>query len=124
MKTSISKETVRYLESMEDMDDNALINLNNSDDESQRLIDAGLAIVGVSCYPEIDLMDVVLNSARVLTKKISCFPTLQKAKTPQLENFTLIANKTGIHWPDLDEDLSLKGLIEDENAGFGKSEAA
>jgi len=32
----------------------------------------------------------------------------------QLKNYELISNGTGIHWPDIDEDLSLKGFLQDE----------
>jgi hypothetical protein len=36
-----------------------------------------------------------------------------RAATPaQLANIELICNGTGLHWPDLDEDLSILGLLE------------
>jgi hypothetical protein len=30
-----------------------------------------------------------------------------------LANYLVIADRSGIHWPDIDEDLSLKGLLKE-----------
>jgi hypothetical protein len=45
------------------------------------------------------------------------FPTeanskLKKASAEQLNNIEIICNGTGLHWPDLDEDLSVTGIME------------
>jgi hypothetical protein len=37
---------------------------------------------------------------------------LRSARPDQLANMELICNGTGVHWPDLDEDLSVQGIIE------------
>ena len=37
---------------------------------------------------------------------------LRNAPPDQLANVELICNGTGIHWPDLDEDLSVSGILE------------
>jgi hypothetical protein len=37
---------------------------------------------------------------------------LRNASPEQLGNIELICNGTGLHWPDLDEDLSVIGIIE------------
>jgi hypothetical protein len=37
---------------------------------------------------------------------------LEKATPEQLANIELICDGTGLHWPDLDEDLSVQGIIE------------
>ena len=39
------------------------------------------------------------------------FSRLEKATKSQLSNWELIANGIGIHWPDLDEDISAAGLF-------------
>jgi len=39
------------------------------------------------------------------------YKSLKKASAKQLKNFKLVGSGTGIHWPDLDEDLSLKGFL-------------
>jgi hypothetical protein len=42
---------------------------------------------------------------------------LKSANPLQLGNIEIICNETGLHWPDLDEDLSLTGIMEGR---FGK----
>jgi hypothetical protein len=37
---------------------------------------------------------------------------LKKASADQLKNIEIICDGTGLHWPDLDEDLSITGIIE------------
>lgn len=37
---------------------------------------------------------------------------LRAATAEQLENIELVCNGTGLHWPDLDEDLSVLGILE------------
>lgn len=37
---------------------------------------------------------------------------LKKANDEQRSNIEIICGGTGLHWPDLDEDLSVSGIIE------------
>jgi hypothetical protein len=37
---------------------------------------------------------------------------LRKADDTQRNNIEIICGGTGLHWPDLDEDLSVKGIME------------
>ena len=37
---------------------------------------------------------------------------LKNATSDQLNNIEIICNGTGLHWPELDEDLSVTGIIE------------
>ena len=39
------------------------------------------------------------------------FPTLRDATEEQRNNWRLIGGGVGIHWEDLDEDLSVEGLL-------------
>ncbi len=61
---------------------------------------------------ELDLILVVLNNGGVLNLRISEFPKLKKASKTKLDDWRLIANGIGIHWNQLDEDLSIKGMIQ------------
>jgi len=54
------------------------------------------------------------NTKAILRQKISVYPRLEKATSSELNNFELIANGTGIHWPSADEDVSLKGFLQNE----------
>lgn len=39
------------------------------------------------------------------------FPTLRDATPAQLAAHRLVGHGIGIHWPELDEDLSVRGLL-------------
>ncbi len=39
------------------------------------------------------------------------FPRLAQASKEQLSNWELLGDGEGIHWPDIDEDLSINGLL-------------
>lgn len=75
-------------------------------------------ISGVEVHPfaqqvsvtENDLV-VELVDGRTVTVPLVWFPRLAKAKRAELENFEILGDGEGIHWPDLDEDLSVAGLL-------------
>lgn len=58
-----------------------------------------------------DEMIVALADGRRLAVPIAWFPRLAKASSVQLRNYELMGDGEGIHWPDLDEDLSVEGLL-------------
>ena len=74
----------------------------------------GLRIQALDIHPELDLMTVYLNTKAVLTQPISAYKLLKGAEISQLLQYELIGGGTGIHWPLLDEDLSLRGFLHDE----------
>jgi len=58
-------------------------------------------------------MVVVLNNGKILKQELSCSSILPEANEDQLNDFRLIGKGVGIHWPQLDEDISLKGLLQE-----------
>ncbi|PKN26548.1 MAG: DUF2442 domain-containing protein [Deltaproteobacteria bacterium HGW-Deltaproteobacteria-22] len=58
-----------------------------------------------------DSLTVKLNDGRTLTTPLAWFPRLQNATDPERLDFRLTGAGHGIHWPRLDEDVSLAGLI-------------
>ncbi|MFB4614303.1 DUF2442 domain-containing protein, partial [Enterobacter hormaechei subsp. steigerwaltii] len=54
-------------------------------------------------------MWVTLSDARTLGVPLAWFPKLMHASPEQRDQFELSAR--GIHWDDLDEDISVDGLI-------------
>ena len=60
-----------------------------------------------------DKMYVELDSSRVLTVPYSYTKRLENATQEQLNNYRLIANGVGIHFEDIDEDISVEGIIRD-----------
>ena len=66
--------------------------------------------VGVTFTP--DEMVVALADGRRLCVPLAWFPLLATAQPGQLNNYRLLGSGEGIHWPDLDEDLSVAGLLQ------------
>ena len=58
-------------------------------------------------------MWVELRDGRVVQARYDVFPRLRGATSKQRNNWELIGDGVGIHWPDVDEDLSTEGLIRD-----------
>lgn len=61
-------------------------------------------------FTEDDLV-VDLVDGRTVSVPLVWFPRLANATREQLERFELLDDGEGIHWPDLDEDLSVAGLL-------------
>ena len=58
-----------------------------------------------------DAFVVHLEDGRSLTVPIEWFPRLRDATPEQRRQWRLIGPGTGIHWPDIDEDISIAGLL-------------
>ncbi len=54
---------------------------------------------------------VSLLDGRTISVPIAWFPRLSQASKEQLEDYQLLGDGEGIHWPQIDEDLSIKGLL-------------
>ncbi len=54
---------------------------------------------------------VYLVDGRRLEVPLSWFPKLLHSTSVKRSRFRLIGDGVGIHWPDLDEDLSVSGLM-------------
>lgn len=74
----------------------------------------GLRITAVEFQPDLDLMTIYLNSRVALSQYISTYRSLKGADKSALLNYELIGDGVGVHWPSLNEDLSLKGFLQDE----------
>ena len=87
----------------------------NSYDAIEKLIyEEGFRIEAIDIHPELDVMLVMLNTKAVLRQPLSAYKHLKDAGRDELTQYKLIGNGTGIRWPALDEDLSLKGFLRDE----------
>ena len=74
----------------------------------------GIRIETLDFHPELDLFLVVLNTKAILRQQLSHYTRLKTGSITELKNFELTGDGTGVHWPALDEDLSLKGFLKDE----------
>ncbi len=61
-------------------------------------------------FTDDDLI-VSLVDRRKVTVPLVWFPRLTEATKTQLENYELLGDGEGIHWPEMDEDLSVAGLL-------------
>ena len=53
---------------------------------------------------------VSLADGRTITVPLVWFPRLAGATSAQLQNYEILGDGEGIHWPEIDEDLSVGGL--------------
>jgi len=54
---------------------------------------------------------VELLDGRAISAPLIWFPRLSEATQQQRSNWELLGDGEGIHWPELDEDLSVAGLL-------------
>jgi hypothetical protein len=54
---------------------------------------------------------VKLADGREILAPLQWFPRLQKASRNQRSNWRLIGGGIGIHWEEIDEDISVEGLL-------------
>lgn len=59
-----------------------------------------------------DMLYVRLEDGREVGVPLEWFPRLIKATAEQRNNWRLIGNGVGIHWEDIDEDLSVRRLVQ------------
>lgn len=60
---------------------------------------------------DTERLHVALADGRRISAPLSWFPRLARATPEQRRNWELIGRGLGIHWPDVDEDLSVAGLL-------------
>jgi len=58
-----------------------------------------------------EMMEVHLTDGRVIGVPIIWFPLLRDATVEQREHYEIGGGGVSIHWPDIDEDLSVAGLL-------------
>lgn len=64
-----------------------------------------------------DALTVDLADGRTITVPLAWFPRLQNGSAVERANWRLIGNGEGVHWPDLDEDISVAGLLAGRRSG-------
>ena len=60
---------------------------------------------------DVDIMHILLNGGREISIPLEWVPKLRNATKKQRANWRLIGGGVGIHWEDLDEDLSVRGIL-------------
>ena len=58
-----------------------------------------------------DALTVDLSDGRTVSVPLAWFPRLLHGKPEERNTWRLIGDGEGIHWPDLDEDISVENLL-------------
>ena len=59
-----------------------------------------------------ELMHVSLNDGRVVSAPILWFKLLREAAPQQRDHCEIDGGGVSVHWPDIDEDISVAGLLD------------
>ena len=64
-----------------------------------------------------DTLSVDLSDGRSISAPIAWFPRLLHSSEQERNNWRLIGKGQGIHWEDIDEDISIEGLLAGRPSG-------
>lgn len=64
-----------------------------------------------------DALSVELTDGRTISVPIAWFPRLLHGTSDERDNCRLIGDGRGIHWPELDEDISVENLLAGQHSG-------
>lgn len=64
-----------------------------------------------------DTLSVDLSDGRTVSVPLAWYPRLLHANSEEKNNWRLIGRGHGIHWEDLDEDISVENLIAGKSSG-------
>ncbi|HEY7219562.1 MAG TPA: DUF2442 domain-containing protein [Candidatus Binatia bacterium] len=70
-----------------------------------------------SVFVTDDTLTVNLSDGRTLAVPLAWFPRLLHASQKERNNWRLIGKGQGIHWEDIDEDVSVEGLLAGRPSG-------
>jgi len=73
------------------------------------------AVLTESKIRRVDVSDTVITAhladGRAISVPLAWSWRLSDASAAQRANWTIIGHGSGIHWPDIDEDISLHGML-------------
>lgn len=64
-----------------------------------------------------DTLSVDLSDGRTISVPLAWFPRLLNASPEERQNWRLIGKGEGIQWEDIDEDISVEGLLAGRPSG-------
>lgn len=73
---------------------------------------ADLIFKATKAWHENGWICLLLSDKKEIRFPVELNIKLRKATSDQLSNIEIICNGTGLHWPELDEDLSVTGILE------------
>ena len=67
--------------------------------------------VAQAVHVSTDTLNVDLSDGRSIAVPLAWYPRLANATAAERAHWRLIGRGEGIHWPDLDEDISVENLL-------------
>ncbi len=74
-------------------------------------IDHDAAVKARKAFCDAKSLAVVLRDGRTITVPLSWYPRLAGATPEERENYIIEDQGHAIHWPDIDEDISVEGIL-------------
>ena len=68
-----------------------------------------------------DTLSVDLSDGRSISVPLAWYPRLLNGTQEERNNWRFIGEREGIHWPDLDEDVSVENLLAGKPSGESQS---
>ena len=68
-----------------------------------------------------DTLSVELTDGRTISVPVDWYPRLTHATVEERANWRIIGRGHGIHWGDIDEDISVEGLLAGRPSGESQS---
>ena len=68
-----------------------------------------------------DTLAVDLSDGRSISVPLAWFPRLLHGTPDERNNWRFIGGGVGVHWPDLDEDISVENLLAGKPSGESQS---
>jgi hypothetical protein len=68
-----------------------------------------------------DTLTVELSDGRTISVPLEWYPRLVHGTSEERNNWRIIGRGQGIHWEDLDEDISVEGIIAGNPSGESQS---
>jgi hypothetical protein len=75
------------------------------------LADLEATAIATAVHFDTDRMFVTLSDGREISVPITWYPRLAQATPDQRNDWQLIGDGEGIHWPEVDEDLPIAGIL-------------
>jgi hypothetical protein len=66
-------------------------------------------------------LTIDLDDGRTISAPLSWYPRLLHARSEERNHWRLIGKGEGIRWPDLDEDISIEGILAGKPSGESRS---
>jgi hypothetical protein len=66
----------------------------------------------IKAWYENGYIHMILSDRKQVSFPVELNKKLRNASTDKLSNIEIICNGAGLHWPDIDEDLSITGIME------------